>query len=115
VGNFVYPKTSSSKLLSCSEGQQKVTHAGSKAKTTLDFVWQAPVDYKGEVLFRSTFVKDFLTFWVRVPSSNGFVRVGKGRAMYTRNNILFLHAFDRHRAYLFTLFLKCNLFFVGGG
>jgi hypothetical protein len=28
---------------------------------------------------------------------------------------LFLHAFDRHRAYLFTLFLKCNLFFVGGG
>ena len=55
-----------------------MTHADSKAKTTLDFIWQAPVDYQGDVLFRSTFVKDYSTFWVAVPSSNGLVRVGRG-------------------------------------
>ena len=57
-----------------------MTHADSKAKTTLDFIWQAPIDYNGDVLFRATFVKDYSTFWVAVPSSNGLVRVGRGAA-----------------------------------
>ena len=54
-----------------------MTHADSKAKTTVDFIWQAPFDFQGDVLFRCTFVKDYSTFWVAVASSNGPVRVGR--------------------------------------
>ena len=55
---------------------EAVTHADSKTKTSISFIWQAADDYQGDVLFRCTFVKDYSTFWVAVPSSNGLVRVG---------------------------------------
>ena len=43
-----------------------LTHSDSRGKTSLDVTWEAPRDYQGDVLFVTTFVKDYATFWAQV-------------------------------------------------
>ncbi|XP_046634200.1 putative defense protein 3 [Daphnia pulicaria] len=60
----------------CLPGEQNaLTHRDAKSKNNLELTWQAPPDYQGEIEFRCTFLRDFSTFWLRVPAST-LVRVG---------------------------------------
>lgn len=67
LGIFVNPP-GNTRILTCSPGMQNaVTHADGSAKSSLDFVWQAPRDFQGEVLFRLDRLpsrSQFLTFKV---------------------------------------------------
>ncbi|XP_057372254.1 putative defense protein 3 [Daphnia carinata] len=53
-----------------------LTHRDAKGKDKLEFTWVAPPDFEGEIEFRCTFLRDFTTFWVQVPSSTR-VQVGQ--------------------------------------
>lgn len=44
------------------------THNNKERKKNLEFEWEAPEDFEGPVVFNATFVQDFATFWVGVPS-----------------------------------------------
>ena len=50
--------------------QTTVTHRNPSAKTSVKVRWVAPSDFTGGVKILATFVKDYSTFWVKVPSSD---------------------------------------------
>nr|Q0Q028.1 RecName: Full=Putative defense protein 3; Short=DFP-3; Flags: Precursor [Antheraea mylitta]ABG72706.1 putative defense protein [Antheraea mylitta] len=58
-----------SKLLDCGEPDNAVTHANSVDKTTVSYIWTAPEDFVGDVVFLVTIVKVYETFWVAIPSA----------------------------------------------
>uniref|UniRef100_A0A0P5PE77 Defense protein Hdd11 n=1 Tax=Daphnia magna TaxID=35525 RepID=A0A0P5PE77_9CRUS len=63
--------------IDCRPGQSNaLTHRDAKGKDKLEFTWVAPPDFEGEIEFRCTFLRDFTTFWVQVPSSTR-VQVGQ--------------------------------------
>ena len=48
--------------------QSSVTHVRSNFKTSVKLKWNAPSDFQGKVRILATFVKDYSTYWVKVPS-----------------------------------------------
>lgn len=77
------------KVLTCTPGlHNMLTHHNSRNKSSVDLTWQAPNDFQGDVTFLCTFVRDYSTFWVSVPSSTS-VRVGRSANVnpttYSRN------------------------------
>jgi len=60
----------SGKTIDCSGGTQNAaTHTSSALKRSVVVTWTPPQDYEGFVVFKTTYVKDFSTFWVKTPSS----------------------------------------------
>ena len=45
-----------------------MTHVRSNFKTSVKLKWNAPSDFQGRVRILGTFVKDYSTYWVKVPS-----------------------------------------------
>lgn len=57
------------KHVQCSEGfNNAVTHVSKEDKRNMEFDWQAPDDYEGTVVFNSTFLQDYATYWIGVES-----------------------------------------------
>jgi len=57
------------KYLKCGNvAQSAVTHALSEAKKSIKMKWNAPSDFSGKVIILATFVRDYSTYWVKVPS-----------------------------------------------
>ena len=51
-----------------------MTHVRSNFKTSVKLKWNAPSDFQGKVRILATFVKDYSTYWVKVPSVDLEVR-----------------------------------------
>jgi len=73
---------SSSQTIDCSSGTKNaVTHISNGLKGSVVVTWTPPEDYEGFVVFKTTYVKDFSTFWVKQPSTA--VRVKRAAAVTT--------------------------------
>ncbi|XP_053985037.1 putative ferric-chelate reductase 1 homolog isoform X1 [Hylaeus volcanicus] len=68
VGEFAnLPDTA--RTIECTPGvKNAVTHTNTTKKHNLEFDWEAPADYEGTIVFRSTFAQDYNTYWVGVES-----------------------------------------------
>ena len=52
------------------KAQSTVTHVKPNFKTLVKVKWNAPSDFEGKIRILATFVKDYSTYWVKVPSSD---------------------------------------------
>ncbi|XP_056640681.1 putative ferric-chelate reductase 1 homolog isoform X2 [Diorhabda sublineata] len=68
VGSFKLPDGVPYHTLDCSGPDDSVTHSSPAIKNRLDLIWLPPVGYEGPVIFNSTVVHDFSTFWVGLES-----------------------------------------------
>ncbi|XP_012262985.2 putative defense protein 1 [Athalia rosae] len=71
VGRFeVDPTDPEVQTINCPNGQKNAaTHRNPDEKSKISINWIAPEDLEGVVVFKATFVKDGLTFWVAQTSS----------------------------------------------
>ncbi|XP_076166775.1 putative ferric-chelate reductase 1 homolog isoform X2 [Ptiloglossa arizonensis] len=59
----------SARTIECTQGvKNAVTHTNTSKKHNLEFDWEAPADYEGAIVFKSTFAQDYSTYWVGVES-----------------------------------------------
>ena len=59
------------KYVTCdNKPQSTVTHATANFKKSFKVKWNAPSDFQGKIKILSTFVTDYSTYWVKVPSSD---------------------------------------------
>ncbi|XP_065356959.1 defense protein l(2)34Fc-like [Calliphora vicina] len=67
IGTFKILEDNKSQLLTCSAEGDTLTHVqfDKKPITSVEFEWLAPADYKGNVKFVATVVKNYKTFWER--------------------------------------------------
>ena len=62
--------------------QSAVTHVSSEAKWSVLVTWQADSGYEGRVRILATVVKEYDTYWTKIPSPEIEIRhvlVGEGR------------------------------------
>nr|Q0Q029.1 RecName: Full=Putative defense protein 1; Short=DFP-1; Flags: Precursor [Antheraea mylitta]ABG72705.1 putative defense protein [Antheraea mylitta] len=73
VGTWTVPPGDDfSQPMNCGEPNNAVTHkrhSESADKQTVSYVWTAPSDLEGDVVFMVTIVKDYSNFWVRQTSA----------------------------------------------
>lgn len=68
IGTFKLP--SSGKLIDCLGGvQNAATHSDRSEKKLVTVDWMPPQDFSGEVIFRTTYVQQRDTFWVKTEST----------------------------------------------
>ncbi|XP_046452898.1 putative defense protein Hdd11-like [Daphnia pulex] len=67
IGTF--KQSNNGKLIDCHSGlNNAATHSDPSPKTSVKLEWTPPSDYSGQVIFRTTFVKERMTFWVKTES-----------------------------------------------
>ncbi|KAM6148032.1 reelin domain-containing protein 1 [Erethizon dorsatum] len=68
AGTFVFipPR---SKLMTCLEEADTVTHSDKSPKRNLSFVWKAPAQPVGDVRFLLSVVQSYFVYWARIESS----------------------------------------------
>ncbi|XP_045406627.1 reelin domain-containing protein 1 [Lemur catta] len=68
AGTFVFipPR---SKLMTCSEEADAVTHSDKSPKRNLSFVWKAPAQPVGDIRFLLSVVQSYFVYWARIESS----------------------------------------------
>ncbi|XP_051822641.1 reelin domain-containing protein 1 [Antechinus flavipes] len=68
AGTFV-SIPSGSKLMSCFEGANTVTHLDKSPKRNLSFVWKAPQQPTGDIKFFLSVVQSYFIYWERIEST----------------------------------------------
>ncbi|CAH2301116.1 Hypothetical predicted protein [Pelobates cultripes] len=68
AGSFVFIPPGS-KLLSCFEDGDTVTHSDKSLKRNLSFVWKAPDQPVGDITFFVSIVQSYFVYWARIESS----------------------------------------------
>ncbi|XP_063314553.1 reelin domain-containing protein 1 [Pelobates fuscus] len=68
AGSFVFIPPGS-KLLSCFEDGDTVTHSDKSLKRNLSFVWKAPDQPVGDIKFFVSIVQSYFVYWARIESS----------------------------------------------
>ncbi|KAM6220984.1 reelin domain-containing protein 1 [Rhynchocyon petersi] len=68
VGTFVFIPPHS-KLMTCSEEADTVTHSDKSLKRNLSFVWKAPKQPVGDVRFLVSVVQSYFVYWARIEST----------------------------------------------
>ncbi|XP_053107972.1 reelin domain-containing protein 1 [Hemicordylus capensis] len=68
AGTFVYVPPGS-KLLTCFEDDDTVTHSDKSLKRNLSFVWKAPDQPIGDIRFFLSVVQSYFVYWARIESS----------------------------------------------
>ncbi|XP_066488984.1 reelin domain-containing protein 1 [Tiliqua scincoides] len=68
AGTFVYIPPGS-KLLTCFEDGDTVTHSDKSLKRNLSFVWKAPDQPIGDIKFFLSVVQSYFVYWARIESS----------------------------------------------
>ncbi|XP_015278398.1 PREDICTED: uncharacterized protein LOC107120261 [Gekko japonicus] len=68
AGTFVYIPPGS-KLLTCFEDGDTVTHSDKSLKRNLSFVWKAPDQPVGDIRFFLSVVQSYFVYWARIESS----------------------------------------------
>ncbi|KAI9554352.1 hypothetical protein GHT06_019624 [Daphnia sinensis] len=67
IGTFTAPVDG--QLLNCTEGYMNaVTHINPNEKSLVKIEWQPPLYYMGTAVFRTTFVQNNMTYWVKTES-----------------------------------------------
>ncbi|EFX80566.1 hypothetical protein DAPPUDRAFT_304087 [Daphnia pulex] len=67
IGSFKQPVDG--KLIDCSGGQMNaVTHTNNLEKKSVALEWVPPQNFMGQVVFRTTYVENKATFWVKTES-----------------------------------------------
>lgn len=69
LGHFVDHPEEAQPLSCRSDAEDSATHSSADEKSTLTLTWVAPADFEGRVRFRSSFVQDYATYWVRVGAA----------------------------------------------
>ncbi|XP_049761390.1 reelin domain-containing protein 1 [Elephas maximus indicus] len=67
VGTFVFIPPHS-KLMTCSEEADTVTHSDKSLKRNLSFVWKAPAQPVGAIRFLLSVVQSYFVYWARIES-----------------------------------------------
>uniref|UniRef100_U5EVK0 Putative ferric-chelate reductase 1 n=1 Tax=Corethrella appendiculata TaxID=1370023 RepID=U5EVK0_9DIPT len=69
VGSFEKSDDGIVKAINCNGGfDNTVTHVSPDKKKDLHLVWQAPLDFTGEIVFNSTIAQEYDKFWVGLES-----------------------------------------------
>ncbi|XP_013834311.1 uncharacterized protein LOC102167861 [Sus scrofa] len=68
VGTFVFTPPHS-KLMTCSEEADTVTHSDKSRKRNLWFEWRAPAQPAGDIRFLLSVVQSYFLYWARIESS----------------------------------------------
>ncbi|XP_067408101.1 reelin domain-containing protein 1 [Emydura macquarii macquarii] len=68
AGTFVFIPPGS-KLLTCFEDGDTVTHSDKSLKRNLSFVWKAPAQPIGDIKFFLSVVQSYFVYWVRIEST----------------------------------------------
>nr|CAH0100361.1 unnamed protein product [Daphnia galeata] len=70
IGTFKQPVNELAQLMNCtSDGVlNAATHTTSAEKTLVNLEWQPPKYYMGTAVFRTTYVKDKKTYWIKTES-----------------------------------------------
>nr|XP_033785151.1 reelin domain-containing protein 1 [Geotrypetes seraphini] len=68
AGTFVFIPPGS-KLLSCFEDGDSVTHSDKSLKRNLSFVWKAPDQPVGDIKFFLSVVQSYFVYWARIESA----------------------------------------------
>ncbi|XP_063165721.1 reelin domain-containing protein 1 [Candoia aspera] len=68
AGTFVYIPPGS-KLLTCFEDGDTVTHSDKSLKRNLSFVWKAPDQPMGDIRFFLSVVQSYFVYWAKIESS----------------------------------------------
>lgn len=70
IGRFVFSApTDNVKLLECGEPDSTVTHANPNLKASgLTLQWQAPKDFRGQVVFKGAVAQQYAQYWVDIQS-----------------------------------------------
>ncbi|XP_074848006.1 reelin domain-containing protein 1 [Carettochelys insculpta] len=68
AGTFVFIPPGS-KLLTCFEDGDTVTHSDKSLKRNLSFVWKAPAQPIGDIKFFLSVVQSYFVYWVRIESA----------------------------------------------
>ncbi|XP_046452903.1 putative defense protein [Daphnia pulex] len=69
IGTFKLIEGSDGQLMDCSgKVSTAVTHTNNVVKNLVRIDWQPPKYYMGTAIFRTTFVQDVSTFWVKTES-----------------------------------------------
>uniref|UniRef100_A0A8C3XJJ7 Reeler domain containing 1 n=1 Tax=Chelydra serpentina TaxID=8475 RepID=A0A8C3XJJ7_CHESE len=68
AGTFVFIPPGS-KLLTCFEDGDSVTHSDKSLKRNLSFVWKAPAQPIGDIKFFLSVVQTYFVYWVRIESA----------------------------------------------
>ncbi|XP_036621566.1 reelin domain-containing protein 1 [Trichosurus vulpecula] len=68
AGTFVFIP-SGSKLMSCFEEANTVTHSDKSPKRNLSFVWKAPQQPTGDIKFFLSVVQSYFIYWERIEST----------------------------------------------
>ncbi|KAM9143910.1 LOW QUALITY PROTEIN: reelin domain-containing protein 1 [Pangshura tecta] len=68
AGTFVFIPPGS-KLLTCFEDGDSVTHSDKSLKRNLSFVWKAPAQPIGDIKFFLSVVQSYFVYWVRIESA----------------------------------------------
>ncbi|XP_040149166.2 reelin domain-containing protein 1 [Ictidomys tridecemlineatus] len=58
-----------SKLITCFEEADAVTHSDKSPKRNLSFVWKAPAEPVGDIRFLVTVVQSYFVYWARIESA----------------------------------------------
>ncbi|XP_057375534.2 putative ferric-chelate reductase 1 homolog [Daphnia carinata] len=75
IGTFqIPPSYTLGKTIDCNkEYENAATHKSNDPKQSVTLDWIPPEGYDGEVIFKTTFVEEFIKYWVKQPS--GIVKV----------------------------------------
>ncbi|NXL65384.1 RELD1 protein, partial [Chordeiles acutipennis] len=68
TGTFVFIPPGS-KLLTCSEDGDTVTHSDKSLKRNLSFVWKAPDQPIGDIKFFISIVQSYFVYWAKIESA----------------------------------------------
>ncbi|XP_071609821.1 reelin domain-containing protein 1 isoform X1 [Heliangelus exortis] len=68
VGTFIFIPPGS-KLLTCSEDGDTVTHSDKSLKRNLSFVWKAPDQPIGDIKFFISIVQSYFVYWAKIESA----------------------------------------------
>ncbi|KAM9378032.1 reelin domain-containing protein 1 [Phaethornis superciliosus] len=68
VGTFIFIPPGS-KLLTCSEDGDTVTHSDKSLKRNLSFVWKAPDQPIGNIKFFISIVQSYFVYWAKIESA----------------------------------------------
>ncbi|KAM6077240.1 reelin domain-containing protein 1 [Chlamydotis macqueenii] len=67
AGTFIFIPPGS-KLMTCSEGGDTVTHSDKSLKRNLSFVWKAPDQPIGDIKFFISIVQSYFVYWAKIES-----------------------------------------------
>ncbi|XP_007433788.2 reelin domain-containing protein 1 [Python bivittatus] len=85
AGTFVYIPPGS-KLLTCFEDGDTVTHSDKSLKRNLSFVWKAPDQPIGDIRFFLSVVQSYFVYWAKIESSTVSQQI-QNRTI-TENNVV---------------------------